>query len=197
MKNVIIDRFTSAAAVVLSLIMVAGFAGCDMFGVRKAQSAMHYTLTNFNKALNELDYEAVRSLSDWTEDDSDYKAVEELFDTSYYGDEEGEGFVSCMEYIASTITINFNLTSVAPQGSQASVNVKYEMVDWQQVYEKTHGSYEEVLEDLKNCQDKTTVDAVVVLENVDGENDWRLCQINDLATVMSFVHTLPEIDVME
>ena len=197
MKNVIKDRFTSAAAVVLSLIMVVGFAGCDMFGVRKAQSAMHYTLTNFNKALNELDYETVRSLSDWTEDDSDYKAVEELFDTSYNGDEEGEGFVACTEYIASTITINFNLTSVAPKGSQASVNVKYEMVDWQQVYEKTHGSYEEVLEDLKNCQDKTTVDAVVVLENVDGENDWRLCQINDLATVMSFVHTLPEIDVME
>ena len=197
MKNVIKDRLEKAAAVVLSLIMVVGFAGCDMFGVRKAQSAMHYTLTNFNKALNELDYETVRSLSDWTEDDSDYKAVEELFDTSYNGDEEGEGFVACTEYIASTITINFNLTSVAPKGSQASVNVKYEMVDWQQVYEKTHGSYDEVLEDLKNCQDKTTVDAVVVLENVDGENDWRLCQINDLATVMSFVHTLPEIDVME
>ena len=71
------------------------------------------------------------------------------------------------------------------------------MVDWQQVYGKTHGSYDEVLEDLKNCQDKTTIDAVVVLENVDGENDWRLCQINDLATVMSFVHTLPEIDVLE
>lgn len=197
MKNVIKDRLKKAAAVVLSLIMVVGFAGCDMFGVRKAQGAMNYTLTNFNKALNELDYEAVRSLSDWTEDDSDYKAVEELFDTSYNGDEEGEGFVACTEYIASTITINFNLTSVAPKGSQASVNVKYEMVDWQQVYEKTHGSYDEVLEDLKNCQDKTTVDAVVVLENVDGENDWRLCQINDLATVMSFVHTLPEIDVME
>ena len=197
MKNAIENRLKKAAAVVLSLIMVAGFAGCDMFGVRKAQSAMNYTLTNFNKALNELDYETVRSLSDWTEDDSDYKAVEELFDTSYYGDEEGEGFVACTEYIASTITINFNLTSVAPKGSQASVNVKYEMVDWQQVYEKTHGSYDEVLEDLKNCQDKTTVDAVVVLENVDGENDWRLCQINDLATVMSFVHTLPEIDVLE
>ena len=71
------------------------------------------------------------------------------------------------------------------------------MVDWQSVYAKSHGSYDEVLEDLKNCPDKITIESSIVFENVDKEKDWRLCIINDLGNIMSFVHTLPEITGQE
>ena len=193
MKKIFEDVFKRAAAVVLSVVMVAGFAGCDAFGVRKSMGVMHGRLTEFNKALNELDYETARDQTDWTEADNDYTAIEEVFDTSYYGDTAGEGFVSCAEYIASTINIKFDVTAVRLESNRATLDVKYEMVDWQQVYQQPHDCFDEVLEDLKNCQDKTSVDAFVVFENVDGENDWRLCRITELGEVMRFVYTLPEI----
>ena len=184
-------------AAALCIVIVMGFSGCDIFGVRKSMGVMYDRLTNFNKALNKLDYEAARSVTDWTEEDGDYTAIEALFDTSYYGNTEGEGFVECTEYIASTIVINFDVTAAKIDDDQATLDVKYEMVDWQAVYAKSHDSYDEVLEDLKNCSDKITIESSIVFENVDKEKDWRLCIINDLGNIMSFVHTLPEISGQE
>ena len=66
------------------------------------------------------------------------------------------------------------------------------MVDWQSVYQRPHDSFDEVLEDLKRCQDKTTVCADVVFDNVDMKGDWKICRITGLNEVMSFVYTLPE-----
>lgn len=192
MKKVFEVRWKRAAAAALSLAMAIGFAGCDAFGSRKkSMDAINDRLVSFNKALQKLDYEAVRRLTDWTVEDNDYTAIESLFDTSDYGGAEGEGFVICTEYIASTISIKYDISTVQIQGDQATLNVKYEVVDWLSVYQKSHGSYDQVLEDLKNCQDKSTTDAVIIFENVDGRNDWRLCRISDLGKVMSFVHTLP------
>ena len=184
-------------AAALCIVMVMGFSGCDIFGVRKSMGVMYDRLTNFNKAMNKLDYEAARSVTDWTEEDGDYTAIEALFDTSYYGNTEGEGFVECTEYIASTIKIIFDITAAKIDDDQATLDVKYEMVDWQSVYAKSHGSYDELLEDLKNCPDKITIESSIVFENVDKEKDWRLCIINDLGNIMSFVHTLPEISGQE
>lgn len=191
------DGISRVVAAALSTVIAIGFAGCDMFGVRKSMGIMHGRLTNFNKAINELDYETARSHTDWTEEDSDYTAIEELFDTSYYGDTEGEGFVACTEYIASTVTIKFDITSARIGSGRASLDVRYEMVDWQQVYQEKHDSYDEVLEDLKNCPDKLTFDADIVFENVDKNEDWRLCRITNLSEVMSFVHTLPDVAAPE
>lgn len=186
-------RFKRVITTFVSTVLLLGFAGCDAFGVRKAMGVMHDRIVNYNKALNELDYEAVRNLSDWTEADPDYAAVGELFDTSYYGDAAGEGYTACTEYIASTIKIDFNVTGVNIQYDHATLDVTYEMVDWQQVYSETHDSYDEVLEDLKNCPDKMAIVSEITFENVDGENDWRLCVLSDLGEVMSFVHSLPDV----
>ena len=193
-NNMRINRVIAAA---VSAAIVFTFAGCDAFGVRKAMGVMHDRITRYNQALNSLDYETIRELSDWTEEDNDYTAIEELFDTSYYGDEEGEGFVDCAEYIASTITIKFNVTGARIDGNFSEIDVTYEMVDWQSVYSEPHDSYEDVLADLKNCPDKNTIESTITLENVDKAEDWRLCRLNNLTEVMSFVHTLPEIDAPE
>ena len=192
MKKVFGVRWKRTAVAALSIAVAIGLAGCDAFGTRKkSMDAMNDRLISFNKALQKLDYEAVRRQTDWTEEDNDYTAIESLFDTSDYGEAEGEGFVICTEYIASTISIKYDISTVQIQDGQASLNVIYEMVDWPSVYQKSHDSYDQVLEDLKNCPDKSTTDAVIIFENVDGGNDWRLCRISDLGKVMSFVHALP------
>lgn len=182
-----------AVAATLSAAMLLGFTGCDAFGVRKGMGVMHGRLTNFNEALNKLDYVAAREQTDWTEDDEDYAAIEQLFDTSYYGDVAGEGFVNCTEYIASTITMKFDVTSVNSYYYNATLDVTYEMVDWQSVYVVSHDNYDEVLEALKNCEDKITIESTVTFENVDEKVDWRICRINDLSEVMAFVYALPNI----
>ena len=184
--------FIRPVALILCIAMTVGFAGCDVFGVRKGKDVMNERLIEYNRALNALDYEAVRNLTDWTEEDSDYTAIEKLFDTSYYGDAAGGEFVSCTEYIASTITIKYDVTAVEINFEHATLDVEYEMVDWQSVYQRPHDSFDEVLEDLKKCQDKTTVSADVVFDNVDMKGDWKICRITGLNEVMSFVYTLPE-----
>lgn len=194
MEKIFKDGFKRVVAAALSVAVFTGFAGCDAFGVRKSMGVMNDRLINYNKALNKLDYETVRSLTDWTGEDSDYMAIVDLFDTSYYGDSAGEGFVACSEYIVSTISINYDITAAEIYRDQATLEFEYEMVDWQDVYHDPHGSYDEVLEDLKNCPDKITIDSVIIFEKVDEEADWRLCKISDLGEVMSFIHTLPVID---
>lgn len=180
-------------ATTLSVALLLGAAGCDAFGVRKDMGVMHDRITRYNQALNNLDYGTVRDLTDWTEEDSDYTAIEELFDVTYYGDEEGDGFVDCTKYIASTINIKFNVTGARIDNNFASLDVTYEMVDWKSVYSEPHDSYEEVLEDLKNCQQVLTIESTITLENIDGQDDWRLCRINDLNELMSFVYALPDV----
>jgi len=193
MANIYKKGSKRKAAAALCIAITMALSGCDASGSRKSMDVMNDRLKNFNNALNKLDYEAVRSLSDWAEGEGDYTAIEVLLDTSAYADTAGEGFVSCTEYIASTIRIKYDIKTVHIDGEQATLDVKYEMVDWEEVYQKAHGSFDEVLEDLKNCPDTITSDAVIVFENVNKKEDWRLCRINDLGKVMSFVHTLPDI----
>ena len=86
MGKMFYDIRQRSVAAVFCIAMVMGFAGCDMFGVRKQMGVMYGRLTNFNKAMNELDIEAARENTDWTEEDDDYKAVKDLFDITYNGD---------------------------------------------------------------------------------------------------------------
>jgi hypothetical protein len=171
--------------------MVIGFTGCDMFGVRKTMGAVNEALKDFNTALNNLDCNGVRSVTDWTEEDSDYDNIGKLLDVNRYGDVEGEGFVSCAEYIASTINIDYDITTLDVYSGGASIDVTYEMADWKTVYGKTHGSYDEVLSALKDSQDTLTIGSRITFENIDGE--WKLCRIVALSEVLGFIDSVPDI----
>lgn len=172
--------------------MVIGITGCDMFGVRKTMGAVNDALKNFNTALNNLDSDGVRSVTDWTEEDFDYDNIEILLDVDHYGDVEGEGFVSCAEYIASTINIDYDITALNVYSGGASIDVTYEMVDWKTVYAEKYDSYDDVLSALKRSEDTLTVDSRITFENINGE--WRLCQIFDLNDVLSFIYAVPDVN---
>ena len=182
------------AAASLCTILLFGFSGCDVFNVRKGMSIMAGELQIYQRALITLDYQAIRDISDWNEGDSDYQAIEELFDTSYYGDEAGRGYVECVEYIASTIHLVYDIDDIEGYYYTATLDVTYEMVDWPQVYAKHHKNYYEVLNDLKSCEDKRIINTKITFENVDEQLDWRLCRLNDIDNVMRFMHTIPDID---
>ncbi len=188
-------RNIRVAAVSLCVILLFGFSGCDAFNVRKGMSIMSDELRIYVQALRGLDYQAIRDISDWNEGDEDYKAIEELFDTSYYGEVAGPGFVECAEYIASTIVLKYDITTIEGYYYTATLNVTYEMVDWPQVYAKKHTNYYDVLRDLKSCEEKKIYNTKVTFENVDEKLDWRLCRLNDIGDIMKFIHTLPDVEM--
>lgn len=178
-----------AVAVVLSTAALIGSSGCGTFGARKDMPAIDGLLRNYNQALNYLDCDGLRSLTDWNENDFDYSNIEDLLDVNYFGDAEGEGFVSCAEYTASTIMINYDIKALKSYGNKASLEVQYELVDWRTVYSWPHESYDDVLSDLKNSDYTVVVFSSIVFEKVDDE--WKLCQIFDLNEVLGFVHSVP------
>ena len=184
-------RLKRAVTSALCFAMVIGFTGCDMFGVRKTMGDVNEALKNFNTALNNLDCNGVRRVTDWTEEDSDYDNIGKLLDVNRYGDVEGEGFVSCAEYIASTINIDYDITALDVYSGGASIEVTYEMADWKTVYGKIHGSYDEVLSALKDSQDTLTIGSRITFENIDGE--WKLCRIVALSEVLGFIDSVPDI----
>ncbi len=179
-------------ATALGVVMLLGFSGCDAFGTRQATGIMVGKLDSYNRALNNLDYEAVRNLTDWTLEDPDYNAIETLFDVDQYGSDMGEDFVSCTEYIASTILIVYDITSMTVGNPYTTLDVKYVMTDWQMVYSEPHESCAEALIALKDSKDKITIETTIVFEK-DGD-DYKLCRLNDLNQVMSFVYSVPVID---
>lgn len=184
-----VNRIITAA---LSIIMLSGFSGCDAFGTRNDMGIMVGKLNSYNLALNDLDYIAVRNLTDWSEEDSDYTAIESLFDVDHYGSEMGEDYIACAEYIASTILIVYDINSVTIDNPYATLDVKYVMTDWQKVYSEPHDSCTEVLNTLKDSDDKLTIETTIVFEK--HGDDYKLCMLNDLNQVMGFVYGVPAIN---
>ena len=178
-------------ATALSVVMLLGFSGCDAFGTRKAMGVMVGKLDGYNRALNDLDYQSVRNLTDWSEEDPDYTAIETLFDVDHYGSEMGEDYKACTEYVASTILIVYDITSVKIEDPYATLDVKYVMTDWQKVYSEPRDSCAEVLGALKDSKEKLTIETTIVFEKYG--DDYMLCRLNDLNQVMSFIYSVPEI----
>ncbi len=186
-------KLKRAVAAVLSTAVVIGSSGCGTVGARKDMPAIDGLLKSFNTSLNSLDCDGLRVLTDWNKNDFDYSNIEDLLDVTYYGDTEGEGFVSCAGYIASTIMIDYDIKALKSYGNKASLEVQYELVDWRTVYSWPHESYDDVLNDLRNSDETMTVFTNIVFEKVDGR--WRLCQIYDLNEVLGFIHSVPVVSV--
>ena len=186
-------NYRRAAAAAISFILVFCISGCDIFGLKKAEVEVNETLRLFNKALNYLDADDVRRLTDWTEEDSDYAAIEKMFYADCF--DENEGLYSCARYIASTISIDYDISTLDINGDRASIEVEYELADWEPLYlDDTYGDCYEILSSLKSSDDTIKIDSKITFEQVDGV--WKMCQIYNLGEVMRFVYTTPVIDMI-
>jgi len=185
-------NYRRAAAAAISLLMIICISGCDIFGIKLAEAEVSELLRLYNIALNDLDADDVRRLTDWTEEDSDYTAIEKMFYAQRSA--ENEGLYSCTRYIASTITIDYDISTLDINGDRASIEVEYELADWQPLYlDDTYGNCDEILSSLKSSDDTIKIDSKITFEKVDGV--WKMCQIHKLGEVMKFAYTTPVIDM--
>lgn len=188
-------NYRSKAVISLFLVMVLSISGCDIFGIRKAEAEVNETLKRFNKALYYLDADDVLILTDWNENDSDYKGIEKLLGTEYFRDID-EGAVTCTRYVASTINIDYDIETLNINGSWASIDVTYELTDWEKVYsDRSISTYDELLSSLKNSKDTKTINSTITFELVDGR--WKMCQIYNLGEVLKFVYSIPIFETLE
>lgn len=186
-------NYRRAAAAAISLLMIICISGCDIFGIKLAEAEVSESLRLFNIALNDLDADDVRRLTDWTEEDSDYTAIEKMFYAQR--STENEGLYSCARYIASTITIDYDISTLDINGDRASIEVEYELADWQPLYlDDTYENCDEILSSLKSSDDTIRIDSKITFEKVDGV--WKMCQIYKLGEVMKFAYTTPVIDTI-
>lgn len=188
-------NYKSKTVISVCLMMALVFSGCDFFGIRKAEAEVNETLKLFNKALYYLDADDVRRLTDWTEDDPDYYGIEKLLDSGCFRDID-EDTVTCTKYVASTISIDYDIDTLNIDGSRASIDVTYELTDWEKVYsDSTLTSYDEILTSLKSSKDKKTINSTITFELVEGR--WKMCQIYNLGEVLKFVYSIPLFETLE
>ena len=115
----------------------------------------------------------------------------------FYADcfDENEALYSCARYIASTINIDYDISTLIIDGDRAAIEVKYELADWEPLYlDDTYANCEEILSSLKSSDDTITIRSKITFEKVDGI--WKMCQIYNLSEVMRFVYTTPVIDMI-
>ena len=166
----------------LVIAFVLGFSGCNS---KKDTEAIDGLLTDYNEALNELDADAVRELSDWTKKDFDYQNIGELMTVKSVDAYDAEQLEACAGYIASTIEVNYDIDDLTVKGDRASIKVEYELVDWESVYYvDCHETYADVLKELKRTKDTITIRTKISFEKKNGA--WKLCQLSKLSEVFKF-----------
>lgn len=171
----------------LVLTFVMGISGCDS---KKAPSVIDDLLDGYCDALNDLDADAVRDLSDWSKKDSDYKNIGELLDVHYAEERGGDKAAECVRYIASTIELNYDIDDLDIDGDKASIKAVYEFVDWESIYYVDgYESYDDVLRKLKSSKKTLTVKGKITFEKKKGE--WKLCQLSKLNEVFTFTREIP------
>lgn len=176
-----------SAGLVLAFVM--GFTGCNP---QKNTKAIEDLLKDYNDALNDLDADAVRELSDWSKKDSDYKAIEDLLDVHYAEESAGDGFADYVRYVASTIEVNYDIDDFTVKDDKATLKVEYELADWKSVlFTDSYTSYDEVINALKSSKSTITIKSKIVFEKQDGE--WKLCQLSKLKEVFEFTYETPYI----
>lgn len=178
-------QYKKIVAAVLSLAMVAGIAGCD--NSKKAKGQITEVMDSYVEALNNFDADAVLELTNWEDDDKEYKQIEETLD--YVN--KGIRLYEYEEYISSTFEVEYDPESISVSGKKATVDVEYSVVSWKKVYDATHDSYDEVLSDLKDTRKTNTVDGKVTLEQDGGE--WVITKITKLDDVFEYTYNEPYI----
>ncbi len=169
-----------SAGLVFAFVM--GISGCNS---KKDAAAIDELLSDYNDALNDLDADAVRDLSDWSRKDSDYKNIDTLFYAHFVDTYDTETIVKCDEYIASTIEVKYDIGDLTVKGDNASIKVQYELTDWESVYYvDSYETYDDVLKELKNTEGTVTIKSKITFEKKKGE--WKLCQLSKLSDVFAF-----------
>ena len=183
--------FKKVTAAVLAVATLAGFTGCENLKNKKNIDAIIKVTDQYVEALSEMDHEAVLDLTDWDEDDDEYKDIKFVLGFEFITDTVlMDKICECYEYIASTIEYSYEDGRITIDGDDATLKIQYKMVDWKSVFAGSYASYDDALVALKNMDDTITVKDTLKFKKEKGE--WKITKISKFNEAFSFVYALPD-----
>lgn len=180
-----------SAAAVLTVSMVIGIAGCDIFGVRKEMGAVDGVIKEYAKALQTLDEEKLLDLTVFDESDSGYDEIKDCF----VFDGNAEYIMDVYEATASTIALNANSNSIRIDGDKASIAFDYSIVNWKPLFEGSSESSADLVKAIRKSNDLKSVKGGLEFKKVDGE--WKISEIRYLAELLAFTEVWPNLQNKE
>ena len=182
--------FKKAAAAILAVAMAAGFTGCNLQNKRNIDAVIKVT-DQYVEALSKFDAEGVLELTNWEEDDDEYKDVKKLLDLDFYSTQVTKEEIEYYKYIASTITYSYEDGRITLEDDEATLKIQYKMVNWKPIFAETYDSFEDVMKALKKSDDTLIVkDTLSFKKEKDG---WKLTGISKLNEAFGFVFALPNV----
>jgi len=164
---------------VLCVTLTAGFAGCD--NTKKDREAIGKIIDACADAFKEDDAEAFLELTDWDEDDKSYQQVENAMNSDFEGDDY---YRDCYSLIFDSIEIDYDIEDIEFKGDKASISVKYEVLDWNDVNFKVNDLYLPYKDAIEDEKDTISIKGKIDFKLVDGE--WKITKITNLDELFSF-----------
>ena len=171
-------------AAVLSLSMAAGITACTKS--QKAGEDIEKVIDKYEDALKKFDVDKALKLTSFEEGDDGYSYVEECF--NLIGN--GEYIIEVYRAAAATIRIDYEDKDVTISKDHAEVNVEYELVDWDPLYNVVvSNTAADLCNFIKDSEDTIKIDGRIELELVDDE--WVITKITNLDQVLAFTDEFP------
>lgn len=172
-------------AAILALSVTAGISGCD--NTEKQKKKIEELMDSYIDAFMSRDTEVILDLTDWDEDDKEFKEILSTFDWVE------ESMYDYEEYIYSTIEIDYDIDDLKfdEKVKKATLKFEYEIIDWKQAYYQTYTSFEEFTDALKAVKDTNTFDGKITFEMVGKE--WKITKISKFSNMFEYADWLPDV----
>ncbi len=166
-----VTTIRKAGAAALAGAMAFSCASCALFGPNKKEIVE--AGDTFASTLLKRDAGKIIKLTTEEKDSEAAETLEMLFDESFYSDDQNK----FIDAVSDTITYEVDEESVEVSKEEASVDVKFSMVDYEKALEVDVADIDEVLDLLDDCEDIKEVEITLEFEKDDDE--WLLSNIDD------------------
>ncbi len=172
-------NFKKIIASALCVSVLAGLAGCDT--TKKDREAISKVIDECAEAFRNDDFEAFADLNNMKKKDKAYQQAENAMGGFDFSDEY---YTDCYDLIFDTIEIHYDTDDIKVDGKKASVAVKYEVMDWDEVVNKVYDLYIPYEDAIKNTDETKTIKAKMEFELEDGE--WKISDITKIDELFAF-----------
>ena len=166
-----VTTIRKAGAAALAGAMAFSCASCALFGPNKKEIVE--AGDTFASTLLKRDAGKIIKLTTEEKDSEAAETLEMIFDESVYSDDQKK----FIDAVSDTITYEVDEKSVEVSKDEASVDVKFSMVDYEKALEVDVADIDEVLDLLDDCEDIKEVEITLEFEKDDDE--WLLSNIDD------------------
>ncbi len=176
-----------AAAAALAGTMALSLASCMLFGPNKQE--IIDAADEFAGALLKQDAGKIIKLTNEKKDSDAAEALDIMFDSSMYTDEQNK----FIDAVSDTISYEIDEKSVQVSKEEASVDVVFTMVDYEKALDDDLSDIDAVLDAIDDCDD--TQDIEITFEFEKDDDAWLLTNINDKGFGKLFDYYLYELNL--